>query len=251
MPYLDASAADYQRAHGLADADLPDAAILDGVWSVQSAWERLRRLAPSVREVGERIALIEVDGRRVWFVFVFGGAMAATHAHLAAALGARAILQIGTYGGLAPDGAVGDVLVPSQVVGRDGVSRQLSRNRPISPDPALRASLAEHLRASPVATRDGALVSTTTIALERPRDIRRWVRAGYAGVEMEAAATLSTAQHFGVPAAAALVLIDNVGSDHTIFQLTDEERVHVRAAREAVVLAAVRVAALAAGKPGE
>jgi len=248
MPYLDANATDLQRSHGLADADLPDAAILDGVWNVRAAWERVARLAPNVREVSERIALIEIDGSRVWYVFVLGGAMAATHAHHAAVLGARVILQLGTFGGLAAEGAVGDVLLPSEVIGRDGVSRQLSRNRPIRPDPTLRGLLEEQLQAVGVTPRDGTLVSTTTIVLERPRDISRWVRAGYAGVEMEAAATLSTANHFGVPSAGALVLIDNVGSGHTVFALSDDERLRVKTAREQVFNTALSVAGSAAGQ---
>jgi nucleoside phosphorylase len=248
MPYLDATPSDLQRSHGFADGDLPDAAILDGVWSIRSGWDRLRRLTPKLREVSERIGLIEVDGRRVWYVFVFGGAMAATHVHLAAILGARAILQVGTYGGLAADRAVGEVLVPSEVIGRDGVSRQLSRNRPIIPDAALQALLDDRIRAAGLQPRSGTLISTTTIALERPRDIRRWVRAGYDGVEMEAAATLSTARHFGLPAAGAFVLIDNVGSDHTVFSLSDEDRRRVRAAREALIGATIATAAAAAGQ---
>jgi nucleoside phosphorylase len=247
MPYLDADAASLQRSLGLGDADLPDAAVLDGVWSARSAWDRLRRLAPNVREVSERIGLVDVDGCRVWYVFVLGGAMAATHAHHAAVLGSRAMLQIGTYGGLEADGAVGDVLLPTQVTGRDGVSRQLSRNRPITPDADARAALKTRLLAAGVGARDGLLVSTTTMALERPRDIRRWMRAGYAGVEMEAAATLSMAEHFGVPAAGGFVLIDNVGSGHTVFDLTDEERARVTAAREAVVEASIFAAATIAG----
>lgn len=243
MPYLDASRVDLQRSHGLADADLPDAAILFGVWSTGGKLEQLRARQPDSREVMERTALVVVDGQRVWVIFVFGGAMAATHAHLAAVMGARAILQIGTYGGLASGASVGDVLLPSQVIGRDGVSRQLSRNRPIIPDRALRKSLVQELHAGGIGPKDGTLVSTTTIALERQRDIRRWARAGYAGVEMEAAATLSTAQHFGVPAAAGLVLIDNVGSEHTVFHLTPDERQRMHEARDTLVWAALVTAA--------
>lgn len=245
MPYLNVSRADLQRSHGLADADLPDAAILDGVWSVRGGFERLQALHPETREITERIALVEIDGRRVWVVFVFGGAMAATHAHMAAVLGARVVLQIGTYGGLAAGGRVGDVLVPAEVIGRDGVSRQLSRNRPIVADPSLRRGLRDQLRAGGIEAQDGTLVSTTTIALERHRDIRRWMRAGYAGVEMEAAATLSTAQHFGLPAAGGFVLIDNIGSDHTVFDLSADERHRVRDARDALLSAAIASVAAA------
>jgi uridine phosphorylase len=82
-------------------------------------------------------------------------------------------------------------------------------------------------------------VSTTTIAFERPSDIARWRRAGYVGVEMEAAATLAVAARYGVRAAGAFVLLDNLAADHTVFSLTDDERARVRAAREPMTRAAV------------
>jgi nucleoside phosphorylase len=247
MPYLDASAADLQRSHGIADDDLPDAAVVDGVWSPRGAMERVSRQYPGVREVAERTVLVEVGGCRIWMVFVLGAAMAATHAHMACVLGARAVIQTGTFGGLAPGRKVGDVLLPSVVIGRDGVSRQLSRNKPIHPDPALRDVLRHELSDAGIPPYEGTLVSTTTMALERPRDIRRWVRAGYSGVEMEAAATLSTAQHFGVPAAGAFVLIDNVGSDHTVFALTERERLRVQDSRQRMIGAALSATATAVG----
>jgi uridine phosphorylase len=44
-------------------------------------------------------------------------------------------------------------------------------------------------------TRQGLLVSTT-MAMERASDIARWQRTGYAGVDMECAATTGVASHF-------------------------------------------------------
>lgn len=246
MPYLDATSATFQRHHGLADADLPDAAILIGVWSLRDKLDQFLGSHPGSREVAERTALVERGGSRVWVAFVFGGAMAATHTHLAAVLGAKALLQIGTYGGLAPRTRVGDVLLPSKVIGRDGVSRQLSRNQPIPANSTLRRLLSGGLRAKGIRPKGGTLISTTTIALERSRDIRRWMRAGYAGVEMEAAATFSTAFHFGIPSAGAFVLIDNVGSNHTVFTLTPDERQRVRDVRDVVTEAAIDTVAAAA-----
>ena len=63
--------------------------------------------------------------------------------------------------------------------------------------------------------------------------------AGYAGVVLETAATLAMAAHEGVPAAAALYLIDNLADDHTVFAQTDDERMRTRFARDAILRAAV------------
>ncbi len=95
--------------------------------------------------------------------------------------------------------------------------------------------------------RTGILVTTTTISLERSTDISRWRRAGYAGVEMEAAATLAVAAHFGVPATSAFVLMDNLAVDHTVFALTDADRLRIRTAREAMERAVPVVLASFAG----
>lgn len=243
MPYLTASAADLQRTHRVRDEDLPDAAVLYGIWSASTGEAEIRSLFPDARPAAERTLLVEIDGRRVWIAWVYGAAMASSHAHLAAVLGARSMLQVGSYGGLATDGRVGDVLVPSRVLGKDGVSRQQSKGVPIDMDAGLRARLEAALTAVGATTIDGLLISTTTISLERDQDVRRWMRAGYAGVEMEAAATAAMARHFGIPTAGAFVLWDNIGVGHTIFTRTDEDRERTKTAQHQILRAAVQVAA--------
>lgn len=234
MPYLDASPADLQRSFDIANGDLPNAAVIIGRLGVRRYVPYLREIWPEARELTEQIWVVETDGQRTWFVSTFGAAMAATFAHLAARLGARAMVQVGTMGGLQPGWRVGQILVPDAVIGRDGVSRQLSRNRPILPDRVLSDAVADGLAADGQEVRRGSLVTTTTIAFERTSDLARWRRAGYAGVEMEAAATLAVAAHFGIPAAAALVLIDNLAENHTVFHVTDDDRRRVRAARRSM-----------------
>jgi purine-nucleoside phosphorylase len=194
-----------------------------------------------VRESEEHSILLEACGRRIWISVVFGAPMAATVAHYAARLGARAIIQIGSIGGLATGWRVGDVLVPSLVVGRDGVSRQVSRNTPIEPDGRLSSAVRDALLSRPGlgTVRSGTLVSTTTISLERPSDVARWRRSGFVGVEMECAATIGIARHVGVPAAGAFVIMDNLADDHTIFTLSDDDARLIRAGRDAILRASV------------
>jgi uridine phosphorylase len=245
VPYLTAAAHDLQRVYRVRDENLPEALVLYGIWSATAGEAEIRALFPAARPATERTVLVELDGRRVWVAWVYGAAMASSHAHLAAVLGARSILQVGSYGGLATDGKVGDVLVPSRVLGKDGVSRQQSKGVPIDMDPGLRARLNAALVAGGATTIDGLLISTTTISLERDSDVRRWLRAGYAGVEMEAAATAAMARHFDVPTAGAFVLWDNIGVGHTIFTRTDADRERTRLAQDLILRAAVEVAAAA------
>ena len=237
--YIDADPADLRRTFGLDDADLPEVLVVDGRWSTASLFADVERTWPSARRVEERIMLVEVAGRQVWLAGVFGAAQALTYTHLAVRLGAQAVVQVGSFGGLADGWAVGDCLVPSAVVGRDGVSRQLTDGAPVVPDTSLADRLRRGLAAAGMPVRGGTLVTTTTIALERHSDVARWRRAGHAGVDMECAATLAMAVSAGVPAAGAFFLIDNLADDHTVFQQTDEERMRCRFSRDAILRAAV------------
>ncbi|MEO7666719.1 MAG: hypothetical protein ABIU97_06760, partial [Dehalococcoidia bacterium] len=248
VPYLDVPASSLQRMFGIADGDRPDAAIIVGQWKQPAYFERVRTIWPDAREVEGHSILIEVGGHRIWISVVFGAAMAATIAHLVVKLGAQAVLQIGSMGGLTDGWRVGDVLVPSQVIGRDGVSRQLSGNEPIDPDPRLSADLAAELssRLDRTTVRSGSLVSTTTIALERTSDIARWRRSSYAGVDMECAATLGMAMHFGARTAGAFVLMDNLVDQHTVFTLSDDDAQRIRVGKDAILRASVAALSKAA-----
>jgi nucleoside phosphorylase len=241
MPYLDVPAQVLQRSFGIADADCPDAAIVVGQWSQRAYFDFVRSIWPDAREIEEHTVLIEEAGRRIWISVVIGAAMAATFAHLGAKLGATAIIQIGSFGGLADGWQVGDVLVPSLVVGRDGVSLQMSSNKPIRPDPRLSSLVSDEVTAGlgMASVRSGTLVTTTTIAFERTSDIARWKRSGYVGVEMECAATLSVAEHFGIPTAGAFALMDNLAVGHTVFTRSDDDRRRMAKAKNEIIRAAV------------
>ena len=123
------------------------------------------------------------------------------------------------------------------------MSRQQSKGVPIDMDTDLRGRLESALVAAGATTIDGLLISTTTISLERDADVRRWMRAGYAGVEMEAAATAAMARHFGIPTAGAFVLWDNIGVGHTIFARSDDDRTRTTVAQAQILRAAVETAA--------
>jgi uridine phosphorylase len=249
MPYLNAPAESIQRAFDIADGDLPEAAILVGQWVERPYFERVRAIWPGAREAGSHNLVIEDQGRRIWIGVVVGGAMAAMLAQAAAVLGAKAIIQIGSYGGLADGCFVGDVLVPSLIVGRDGVSQQLSRRKPIAPDETLSNLVREEIgaRLEGASVRSGRLLTTTTISHERDSDIARWRRQGHAGVEMECAVTAATAAHYGIPSAGAFVLMDNLAVGHTVFTQSDEDRRRISVAKYAILRGAVAAAVRAIG----
>ncbi len=243
LPF-DASSDTVQRMFEIAGDDRPDAAILVGQFSQRAYFERVRAIWPGAREVEAHSLLVEEGGQNIWISVVIGAAMAATFAHLAVKIGARALVQVGSMGGLVDGWHPGDVLVPSLVVGRDGVSRQLSRNKPIEPDARLSAALCDELvlRLDRATVRPGTLVTTTTISFERSSDVARWRCSGYVGVEMECAATIGTAAHFGVPAAGAFVLMDNLASGQTVLMLSEEDNRRIEIGKDVILRAFVAAA---------
>jgi nucleoside phosphorylase len=243
MPYFDAPPAAVAQMPGIARSDWPDAAILVGEFSQTDCFARVQAFYPNARLIEERTLLVEVDGQQIWISVVVGAALAATLAHLAVKLGARALLSVGAMGGLSPEGRPGDLLVPSLVVGRDGVSAQVARRKPIIPDPTLMAKFRAQLArvSGEAAVRSGKLLTTTTISFERDRDLRRWLTQGYEGVEMECAAVVATAAYFGVPAAGGFVLMDHLAVGQTVLSLSEADIPRIRTGKDLLLQTAVAV----------
>jgi uridine phosphorylase len=129
-------------------------------------------------------------------------------------LGARRLVRIGTCGALADDLALGDVLVVSAALVDDGTSRSLGAGPTIPASPALLARLA--------AAADGSarrcMVASTDLFYDGPEGAEeRWLAAGAAAVEMEAATLFTLAARRGFQAGALLIVTDLViGSRHRI-----------------------------------
>jgi uridine phosphorylase len=241
MPYRDADPAAFRELFGLAQPDCPTGALIVGQWGQDPYLEMVHSIWPAARQVEEHSLLITLGGARIWVSVVFGAAMAATMAHLVIKLGARSLISAGSFGGLVADWQAGDILVPSSVTGRDGVSSRTGSKRPLIPDQGLSETLRDELTRSGGAAliHSGALVSTTTFALERPADITRWARTGFTGVEMECAAVMALAARFAIPAAGAFVLMDNLAAGRTFFASDVQDERQIKVGKEVILRAGV------------
>ena len=80
------------------------------------------------------------------------------------------------------------------------------------------------------------------ILLEEGKDLDDLSSSGYIAVEMEAAATGSVANHFGVPALAVLAVSDNSISGKDLFhKQSDEEQERVQEAIDTIFEVALGV----------
>ena len=65
-------------------------------------------------------------------------------------------------------------------------------------------------------------------------DIQNWSQAGYLGVEMEAATVFSISKHFKIPAAAVLMIADNLIEKQTVLDNDYEKSNHLRRSLSAI-----------------
>lgn len=122
-------------------------------------------------------------------------------------LGAERLVRVGTCGALDPSLRLGDLLVAREAIAEDGTSRALGVSDRVGPAPGLLAELLASIEGSPRA-HAGTVVSTDLFYDGAPGDEARWVAAGAAAVEMEAATLFALAAKRGLEAAALLIVSD-------------------------------------------
>ena len=134
-----------------------------------------------------------------------GGPSAAIVIAELAELGARRLLRIGTCGALDLGLRLGDLLVVTEALPRDGTSQALGADGALEPDPALLESL---LSSAGAGVHSGRIVSTDLFYDGRADEEQEWVRAGAVAVEMETAALFALAARRGLQAGSLLLVSD-------------------------------------------
>jgi DeoD family purine-nucleoside phosphorylase len=120
-------------------------------------------------------------------------------------LGASRLLRVGTCGALAPTLGLGDLVIATQALARDGASQALGADDAVAPDAALTSALLALQEPHLV---PGRVVSTDLFYDGRPGEEQAWLAAGAAAVEMESAALFTLAGRRGVQAASLLLVSD-------------------------------------------
>lgn len=165
-----------------------------------------------------------------------GGPSAAIVAEELIGLGARTLIRVGTCGAIAAGLELGDVLVATGVLARDGTSTALGADGRVEPDRALTAALEEAAHGRGEA-HSGPVVSTDLFYDDRPRAVEEWRAEGALAVEMEAAAILCVAERRGARAACLLAVSDLLGDG--------AEGGRQRIDREGIELAGIRLGDIA------
>jgi uridine phosphorylase len=136
-----------------------------------------------------------------------GGPSAAIVITELSALGARRFVRVGTCGALDPVLSLGDSVIVTEALSRDGTSAALGAKGSLTPDPILYDSL---LAAAGSDAHTGTVVSTDLFYDARPGDEQEWARAGAVAIEMETATLFALAGRRRLRAASLLVVSDLV-----------------------------------------
>ncbi|MDR3571324.1 MAG: hypothetical protein P4L81_03950, partial [Candidatus Pacebacteria bacterium] len=161
----------------------------------------------------------------------YGGTYLSELIHVACMLGCRKIIQIGSCGALRADMKTGDLVLPTGSFGDESSTRMYARKNDSHRYPAdeiLMSALKKNIPSQYV-VHDGWLMAVQAMLAETAEDIAEWSAGNYVGVDMESATTFAVAGHFGVPAAALLMVADNLVNRKLV---TDEDFTESRELRE-------------------
>jgi DeoD family purine-nucleoside phosphorylase len=140
-----------------------------------------------------------------------GGPSAAIVVEELIAMGARALIRIGTCGALVDGLGLGELITAGRVIPADGASAALGASRMLHADPRLTEALvaATAPEGAGGADSEAATVVSTDLFYDPRADVGRdWAAAGAIAVEMEAATVLQVAARHRAGAACLLAVSD-------------------------------------------
>lgn len=201
---------------GLAPHESPVAVIVEGSWwRAQRTQRRLARLG-ATRELGvPDVHLGTWAGRALMYACPYGAPRTAEVVHLAARVGAQLAIQIGSCGVVGDGVRPGDVIVPTQALGADGVTSHYASTPRVPSSSPWSDRAARSLRVRAITVHRGPGVTWPTLFNQPTARVREWRREGYLGVDMETAATFAVARRLGVAAISMLVAWDEVLTGRT------------------------------------
>ena len=167
----------------------------------------------------ENIADLYIDGKRIWFDSSYGGAYLSELLHVACLLGSRKNILVGSCAGLHPNGNVGDIVIPVSSYGNESSTRMYEPGNGefvYFSDEGLRTSLKDRI-GDRFRVFEGGLMTCQANLMESWEDVVRWSSEGYVGIDMESATLFAVSNHFKVPSAALLPIVDNMIKQHTVF----------------------------------
>ncbi len=212
----------------IAEHELPQVLIIQGqritkphLDFAESYLQNSRRLI-----IGD-VILGQWNGVQLLFASGFGAALLADITHIAALLGVKHILILGTVGGLQTTIGGHEVIIPSTALRADGVSDwYLPVGQTLRSDQRVNSILATELAKHSIPHHHQSIISIPSMLCETQEIINTWHSMGLAGVDLETSAVFSVAESFGIPYSGMLYVIDHLVRNHDITKLTELDRMN-------------------------
>jgi 5'-methylthioadenosine phosphorylase len=133
-------------------------------------------------------------------------------------LGAKAIVRLGTCGGLLKPMAIGELVVATRATYLGGTLSQYFGKRRVVPEPdsELTTLLLDTARSEGVKCYAGPVFSSDAFYAEDPDFVRRWSAKGCVAVDMECATLFGLGMLRSVKTAGALVVSDNLQNQEPV-----------------------------------
>lgn len=208
---LEVRADEWLAAVGLTQDDVPDCVIVEGSWwrAERQAW-RLGYL-DNVRELDvPDVFWGRWRDKKIAFCMAYGAPRASEVIHLFGVLGSKLAIQIGTCGGLQEHLRPGDIILPEQVKGEDGVTHLYGNGDMTAATDKWIAAAKPLLERDRRRVQVGPHVTFSSLFAETVAMYEAWHAAGLLSVDMETATTLSVAKSFQMEALSMLVVWDEL-----------------------------------------
>lgn len=225
MSYYDISKEKWQDFLNISDKDIPRRLIIEGNINYPRYIEKRAKYFTYVKQGWMPNLIIgEYQGELIGYCVCFGGPLTSQLVHIYSKLGTKKIIHIGVGGGLQKNIEPGDVIVSESVLSLDSSAElyKIGSNH-AKFDDSLKEKVIKELNNRNLKYHMGKTVSYFDILLEKQEDLMELSNTGYIGVEMEAAAVGSVANHFGVPAISFFVISDNSITWKDLFYNQTEE----------------------------
>jgi uridine phosphorylase len=129
------------------------------------------------------------------------------------ASGVREFLVLGMCGSLCEEYPIGAAVSITKALSEEGTSRAyFSKKRTFFPSASLKLKVQARLTSQGLSYKQGVIVTTDAPYRETPAWLKRNQRRGAGLVDMEVSAVFAAAEHFGLKAAALLVVSDELFS---------------------------------------
>jgi uridine phosphorylase len=245
-PVGEVDGAAWREFLGLRPGEEPVAVIVEGTWWRKEHTRRRLDHLDSVRELGMPDVFIGTrTGDSVMYACPYGAPLTAEVVHVAAQVGVALAVQIGSCGVIGSAVRPGDVIVPTQALGLDGVTPHYSASESVASSESWSRRAVVELARQGIKTHHGPSVTWPTLFNQPVARVQEWQRGGYLGVDMETATTLAVAAHFGLAGISMLVAWDEVLSGRSFLDpLPDAEAAAFAASEDAIFEVALSLACM-------